>query len=363
MRARAVIGANFGDEGKGLVVDWLCRQGAGMVVRFNGGAQAGHTVVDPSGKRHVFQHFGSGSFVGVPTYLSEHFIVNPILFEHELAKLAALGVAPVIYAHPKCLVTTFADMMINQAEENKRGSKRHGSVGVGVNETINRSDIPELRITMGDIWNWSSSLRSKLEEICGKYARFRIGESIRDHVSPVLGDPGKSADNMIAAFLRGCEAFADQIHPLGIQQCPDPVFEGAQGLLLDQNNKYFFPHVTRSNTGMENVRALCEQAGIEDIDTYYVTRTYLTRHGAGALPGEDDSLHFPDDTNLEHPFQGKLRFAPLGSGLSTRCRADFGSGPFFLIATHADQLDHPICASANFVSFGPSAKDIAKRAA
>jgi adenylosuccinate synthase len=54
MRARAVIGANFGDEGKGLITDYLCAtQGAGMVVRFNGGAQAGHTVVTPDWRRHV----------------------------------------------------------------------------------------------------------------------------------------------------------------------------------------------------------------------------------------------------------------------------------------------------------------------
>lgn len=53
MRARVVIGANFGDEGKGLVTDYLCAsEGAGMVVRFNGGAQAGHTVVTPDGRRH-----------------------------------------------------------------------------------------------------------------------------------------------------------------------------------------------------------------------------------------------------------------------------------------------------------------------
>jgi adenylosuccinate synthase len=341
MRARAVIGANFGDEGKGLVVDWLCRQGAGMVVRFNGGAQAGHTVVDRSGLRHVFHHFGSGSFAGVPTYLSEYFVVNPILFEHELYALNALGIRPVVYAHPKCLVTTFADMVINQHEENKRGSSRHGSVGVGVNETINRSNIPELRITMGDIWNGSNGLRSKLEELCGKYARFRTGEPIKD--------PG----NMIDAFLRGCDTFADQIHPLGIQQCEDPVFEGAQGLLLDQDNKEFFPHLTRSNTGMKNVRALCAQAGISDVDAYYVTRTYLTRHGAGPLPGEDPSMRFHDDTNVEHPFQGRIRFAPLDPGLPARCRADGGTA-VILVVTHMDQLERQI-PEAKFTAYGPTA--------
>lgn len=350
MRARAVIGANFGDEGKGLVVDWLCRKGAGMVVRFNGGAQAGHTVVDGSGKRHVFSHFGSGTLAGVPTYLSEYFVINPILFEHELAKLTGLGEKPVAYAHPKCLVTTFADMWINQQEETKRGDGRHGSVGVGVNETINRSDIPELRITMGDIWNSPKSLTTKLREICCKYARFRVGRPIKD------------PDNMITAFIRGCETFADQIHPLGIQQCEDPVFEGAQGLLLDQNNKVYFPHLTRSNTGMRNVRALCQQAGIADIDAYYVTRTYLTRHGAGPLPGEDPTMKFEDDTNIDHPFQGTIRFAPLDlPELHHRCRSDYGSySGYKIVITHMDQLQLA-GSGADYESHGPTASDITSR--
>ena len=87
MRARAVIGSNFGDEGKGLVVDYLCKTGGEVVVRFNGGAQAGHTVVTPEGLRHVFRHFGSGTLYGVPTFLSQFFIVNPIIFFHELQDL------------------------------------------------------------------------------------------------------------------------------------------------------------------------------------------------------------------------------------------------------------------------------------
>ena len=131
---------------------------------------------------------------------------------------------------------------------------------------------------------------------------------------------------MIEAFLRACAMLADAIHPLGMAQCKDPVFEGAQGLLLDQENKEFFPHVTRSRTGMHNVRVLCAQAGITEIEAYYVSRTYLTRHGAGRLPGEDAALYYPDNTNKDHPYQGGLRFAPLDSdALVKRCLADAGN--------------------------------------
>lgn len=345
MRARAVIGANFGDEGKGLVTEWLCRQGADVVVRFNGGAQAGHTVVCPSGARHVFQHFGSGTFCGVPTYLSQFFVINPIAYWHERDKLAALGVPVRVFAHPECLVTTFADMMINQELEQARGNSRHGSVGLGVGETIERSQIPELAITMADLWNNSRSLESRLVEICGEYAKFRIGHAI------------DKPEEMIHAFLQACSEMANEINPLGIAQCKNPVFEGAQGLLLDQRRKEFFPHVTRSNTGMVNIRVLCAQAGIKDIETYYVSRTYLTRHGAGVLPGEDSRMTFEDLTNQPHEWQGRIRFAPLNYGyLRQRCAVDYESNGYKLVLTHMDQLATRDV--ADWYAWGPMARDL-----
>lgn len=324
MIARIVIGANWGDEGKGLMTDYLCSQGAGIVVRFNGGAQAGHTVVTPDGERHVFRHFGSGTFCEVPTFLSQFFVVNPILFFEERAQLLELGFHPEVYAHPDCLVTTFADMFINQIKETKRAGKRHGSCGIGVHETIQRSTVKELNITMGDLWNGSKRLESQLTEICDKYATFRIG-------GPIV------VPDAIPKFLECCSEFADCVSPLGMGQCKDPVFEGAQGLLLDQNNKEFFPHVTHSNTGMKNVEVLCAQAGITEKEIYYVSRTYLTRHGAGPLPGEDPKLSYEDLTNHPTQFQGSLRFAPFDNGLHERCFKDCGSIAYKVVLTHCDQ--------------------------
>lgn len=350
MRARVVIGANFGDEGKGLVTDYLCaREGAGVVVRFNGGSQAGHTVVTPTGQRHVFGHLGSGSFLGVPTFLSQFFIVNPIVFANEIGEFLknSNGVVPRVYAHPDCLVTTFADMIINQRKEQERGDERHGSVGLGINETVNRSMIPKLKITMSDVWNRSNSIPGKIAEICDGYATYRTGSPIRDSA-------------MIDAFLTGLWKFADAIGPAGIGQCRDPVFEGAQGLLLDQDCKEYYPHVTRSSTGIKNARALCQQAGITDIDAYYVSRTYLTRHGAGPLPGEDDSMSFPDNTNLEHPWQGRLRFAPLDyDSLLKRVVADVGPGEECnIVFTHADQVPVGHDWFPSHVARGPTRLDV-----
>ncbi len=139
--ARVVIGAQFGDEGKGRVTDHYAAEvgGDGIVIRFNGGAQAGHTVVTPDGLRHVFSHVGSGAFAGAATFLSRFFVSNPILFLKEMAILAAKGVELRIYVDPHGPVTTPYDMMINQIVERERGGNRHGSCGVGFGETIERS--------------------------------------------------------------------------------------------------------------------------------------------------------------------------------------------------------------------------------
>lgn len=107
-----------------------------------------------------------------------------------------------VFAHPDCLVSTFADMIINQRKEIRRGDKAHGSCGVGIHETIQRSAVSELKITMSDLWNRSATLPAKMAEICDRYARFRTG-------SPI-DEPG-----MVEMFLKACAAFADAVHPAG----------------------------------------------------------------------------------------------------------------------------------------------------
>jgi adenylosuccinate synthase len=339
MKARAVIGSGFGDEGKGMTVDALCQTGGEVIVRFNGGSQAGHTLVTPEGLRHVCHHVGAGVLYGVPTFLSQYFVCNPILFFHEMQELEAMHVTADVFAHPDCVVTTFADMIINQRKEMSRGDSRHGSCGVGIHETMQRSAVNELKITMSDLWNRSNTLPSKIAEICDRWATYRTGSPIDE-------------PRMTEAFLKACEAFAQAVHPAGIGQCKDPIFEGAQGLLLDQDRKEYWPHVTHSNTGMKNVRILCAQAGITEVEPYYVSRTYLTRHGAGPLPGENPALFYEDNTNVPHPFQGRLRFAPLDDGLRARCAADCGSDNYKLVLTHCDQLEPTI--KADLYSYGPT---------
>ena len=111
------------------------------------------------------------------------------------------------------------------------------------------------------------------------------------------------------------------------------VFEAEQGLLLDQNNRAYFPHLTPSNTGIKNARKVIERIAWKEpfnIETCYVSRTYLTRHGAGKFPTECEkaqiNAQMSDRTNVPNPYQDSLRYGMLDlKELQERCQSDVGT--------------------------------------
>lgn len=318
-KARVVIGANFGDEGKGLFTDYLANRSESLptVVRFNGGAQAGHTVQTPEGQRHVFSHFGSGSFLGAPTLLSRFFAVNPLLYGRELSALQAQGVTPHLFIDAAAPVTTPYDMMLNQIAEDRRGRGRHGSCGVGFGETIARSEAAGMGLTVSDLTN--PDLSDRLQRIRTGWITPRL-EALGVTALPPEWQQRLACDAVLDGFVAAARRLLDNstIVAGGWLRTQDAIlFEGAQGLLLDQDSR-FFPHVTRSSTGLRNVVPLALEAGVGALDVLYATRSYLTRHGAGPLPFELPAApyeHIVDLTNKAHPYQGHLRFAPLNFDL------------------------------------------------
>src|SRR5512144_1318791 len=290
----AVIGANFGDEGKGHITDYLAAKDPlnTLVVRFNGGAQAGHTVVDPKGRRHVFHHFGSGTYAGAGTYLSSYFVVNPMVFVPEFDKLNLENtIPPIVVCDPNCLVTTPYDVMLNQAIENQRGAARHGSCGLGVWETIIRCGDPAFRLRASELLDQTALLK-KLKLIREKWVPVRALALGLEEEIPHLMD-----DRIIGHFIEDSAVFAAVVvqrrwnheYAMGWERL---VFEGAQGLALDKD-RGFKPYVSTSNTGLKNVRDLLLRAELTDsLNVYYCTRPYLTRHGAGPLSQEIEKLPY-----------------------------------------------------------------------
>lgn len=331
MAVLAVIGAGYGDEGKGLLVDALAASsGAAVVVRSNGGAQAGHTVVAPDGRRHVFHHVGAGALAGAATHLSRFFVHHPMLFLAERAAVAALGGEVRVAADPRGAVTTPYDVAANQAAEVARGGGRHGSCGLGFGETVGRDGLPGHRLRVADLAG--PGLRARLAALRDAWLPARLaalGTSLA-----ALGPEVEAAvrgDAVLDRFLADCADYLDAVAvepDAGLGRRGGVVFEGAQGLMLDQD-RGAFPHVTRSCTGMANVAAIAAEAGLGPVDATYVTRAYVTRHGAGPLAREG-AVPFDvlDPTNAPNPWQGTLRTATLDLAvLAAAVRADLAAAP------------------------------------
>lgn len=348
--ARVVIGSGFGDESKGSRVDFYVNKfGENTLnVRFNGGAQAGHTVVLDDGTRHVFRHFGAGTLAGAATYLSQHFIVNPLLWLKERDELVNKGVEiPQMWINREAALSSPYDMLLNQLMEASRGDSRHGSCGVGIYETFRRhEEEPEFCLPAVGI-NLPTQVEPWLRKLRAEYLPRRI-----DSLGLKPTDDQRElifSDRIIDQYLTACLHMGSDVKfslaPAVFDRYDNAVFEGAQGLLLDQSHK-FFPHVTPSNTGTKNVVDIAEEVGIEHLDVTYATRAYMTRHGAGPLPTEDPNMWFPDETNATNNWQGTLRFGTLDFGtLESTIRTDFKNVQAFmksyevtLSVSHIDQI-------------------------
>lgn len=335
--AKIVIGANFGDEGKGLMTDYFAneakKQGKScLVVCHNGGSQRGHTVVSPSGLRHVFHHFGSGNFEGADTYLSSEFIVNPIIFNKELSELKREESITKCFVDKNCCFTTPFDMMINQIVEEYRGDSKHGSCGLGIFETIVRSRTDK-SYTVYEFSNIPiCDMRTSLDNIATEYLPYRLKqlgiENIPAKWEAILSDKDNIIENYINDFL----LMLDNVQIINSDIVDDydyVIFEGAQGLLLDQNNLAYMPHLTPSNTGIKNPLDIIGSRQV-DIEACYVSRTYMTRHGAGRFDTEckksDINENIVDLTNIPNPFQDTIRYGMLmPDDLKNRIISDLGN--------------------------------------
>lgn len=319
MRAMAVIGANYGDEGKGRTVDYLASVYGreAVVIRFNGGSQAGHTVQTGKG-RHIFSHFGSGELGGASTMLSKDFILNPFYWRKEAAELEALGVKNCRLAvDHRSFYTTPYDILINQLAERSRGKHRHGSVGYGIFETIERCKHREFATVWG-VHGERGSAQQRMNEIAQKYVpqRLKALNLIADEeFLERMGSPAMLHNFPDAVQEMADETIREYRGPMAFLPKPKAViFEGAQGLMLSEAHGQM-PWCTPSETGLRNVARICFESGIPEIDAYFCTRTYVTRHGAGPLDHEVSPEHqewnVVDHTNLPSEWQGSLRFGIL----------------------------------------------------
>ncbi len=337
-----VVDLGYGDAGKGTVVDWLCSGPAGRpdsaaalprtVVRFNGGAQAAHNVVTADGRHHTFAQFGAGTFTpGVRTHLSRFVLVDPLALATEAAHLAAVGVPDALdrlSVDRDALLTTPYHRAANRARERARGTAKHGSCGLGIGEAASYAlaspgDAPRA----GDC-DSPRRLARKLGLL-----RDRLSAEFGDGVHAGPGTP--PAADLCAAYL----AFADRVRLVGGEHLADvlragpAVFEGAQGVLLDEWHG-FHPYTTWSTTTFANAETLLAEAGAAGM-RLGVIRCYLTRHGPGPLVTEDPTLELPEPHNRRNAWQGPFRVGHFDA-VAVRYAIEVAGGVDGIALTHLD---------------------------
>ena len=357
--ATIVVDLAFGDCGKGSIVDFLAREhvDAGetpLVVRFNGGPQAAHNVVTPApdGRHHTFAQFGSGTFLpGVRTLLSRFVLIEPYALINEAEHLRAIGVGDALrrlIVDADCLVITPPQQAANRLRELSRGPDAHGTCGMGVGEAMaDAIERPELILRAGDLADRIGVARKLLA------AREMKVEQLREAMVSLGGMPRarQAIETLIKgdwidvaidnyAWLASQVSVVDQrVTQQIIRDSAAVIFEGAQGVLLDENHG-FHPHTTWSTTTFANAELLLDEAGVTATRTRLgVLRSYFTRHGPGPFVTEDAAMRdkLPEPHNNAAGWQGGFRVGEFDA-VAARYAIDVVRGLDGIALTHLDRL-------------------------
>lgn len=276
-----VVGTQWGDEGKGKVVDWLTDHAQG-VVRFQGGHNAGHTLVI-GGKKTVLHLIPSGILrKEVNCYIGNGVVVSPQALLDEIATLKKAGVEVIgrLKISDACPLVLPYHAALDQAREAAKGTRKIGTTGLGIGPAY-EDKVARRAIRLQDLFH-RERFTAKLREVLD-YHNFVLKNYL--HSKPV--DFKRTLEDTLA--------LAEQIKPLvadvplllyqASREGKNLLFEGAQGTLLDVDHGTY-PYVTSSNCV---AGAAAAGSGIGPQMLHYVlgiTKAYTTRVGSGPFPTE-----------------------------------------------------------------------------
>jgi adenylosuccinate synthase len=277
-----VIGTQWGDEGKGKIVDWLTDRAQG-VVRFQGGHNAGHTLVI-GGKKTVLHLIPSGILRGdVDCFIGNGVVLSPQALFAEIDELEAAGARGVVARlciSEACPLILPYHAALDRARETARGEKKIGTTGRGIGPAY-EDKVARRAVRLQDLLNperFAKKLREVLEFHNFVLEHFHKCEKV---------DFNKTLDETLALAPRLVPLVADVPRALyhANKAGKNLLFEGAQGSLLDIDHGSY-PFVTSSNCV---AGAAAAGAGIGPMHLHYVlgiTKAYSTRVGEGPFPTE-----------------------------------------------------------------------------
>ena len=281
-----VIGTQWGDEGKGKIVDWLTDHAQG-VVRFQGGHNAGHTLVI-GGKKTVLHLIPSGILRDkVACYIGNGVVVSPeaLLKEVDMLEQAGVDVLNRLRISEACPLILSCHIALDNARESARGVGKIGTTGRGIGPAY-EDKVARRAIRLQDLFH-RDRFAAKLGEMLD-YHNFVL----KNYFSAPIVDFQQIMDETLSQAVRIKPMVADvpQLLFNANQESCNLLFEGAQGSLLDVDHGTY-PYVTSSNCIAGAAAAGC---GVGPQMLHYVlgiTKAYTTRVGSGPFPTElDDEM-------------------------------------------------------------------------
>ncbi len=276
-----VIGTQWGDEGKGKIVDWLTEQVSG-VVRFQGGHNAGHTLV-VNGKKTILRLIPSGILhPGVTCYIGNGVVLSPQALLGEIDELQSNGinVESRLKISLACPLILPYHVALDQAREAAKGDAKIGTTGRGIGPAY-EDKVARRAVRLLDLTN-PALLKEKLAETMGLH-NFVLEHFLK--AKPLSVDQVFEELMAMAPRLLNMTADVPQLlYEAGLRG-ENLLFEGAQGSLLDIDHGTY-PYVTSSNCVSGAAGA---GAGVGPSKLHYVlgiTKAYATRVGSGPFPTE-----------------------------------------------------------------------------
>ena len=279
----AVVGSQWGDEGKGKIVDWLSER-ADVVVRFQGGHNAGHTLVI-DGKTYKLSLLPSGVVRGKPSIIGNGVVVDPWALLEEIDKIKGQGIdisPDVLKIAENATLILPLHGALDRAREAAQGSGRIGTTGRGIGPAY-EDKVGRRAIRVCDLAD-PDSLAQRVDNMLTHHNALLRG----------LGEPEVDA----AQIVDGLREIAPRLLPFAApvwrslhaanRAGKRILFEGAQGFMLDVDHGTY-PYVTSSNTVAGQAAA---GSGIAVGSVGYVlgiTKAYTTRVGSGPFPTEQDN--------------------------------------------------------------------------
>ena len=275
-----VVGAQWGDEGKGKIVDWLSNR-ADVVVRFQGGHNAGHTLV-VDGKVYKLSLLPSGVVQGKLSVIGNGVVVDPWALLDEIGRIAAQGVAItpelLVLADNACLILPL-HRDLDAAREAAAGANRIGTTGRGIGPAY-EDKVGRRAIRVADLAD-AEALKPKIDRLLAHHQALRKGLDLPEADAGEILQQLLDVAPKVLPFARPAWRTLDQVVKAGRRV----LFEGAQGALLDVDHGTY-PFVTSSNTVAGQAAAGSGLGPRAPGFVLGIVKAYTTRVGEGPFPTE-----------------------------------------------------------------------------